>query len=103
MVSSEKISEDANAELKSILAGLCESVNEVKGTVDSFRDEIDVKGTMDSFRSEMKGDVKNLEAEMADAFSTEGLSKDEDNDALESNIMQGFKNEEIEREKVLTI
>ena len=40
---------------------------------------------------------------MADAFSTEGLSKDEDNDALESNIMQGFKNEEIEREKVLTI
>ena len=37
----------------------------------------DVKGTMDSLRGEMKGDVKNLEAEMAHAFSKEGLSKEE--------------------------
>ena len=35
---SKKISEDANTELRSILAGLCESVKEVKGTMDSFRD-----------------------------------------------------------------
>ena len=73
MVSCEKISDDANAELKSTLAGFFESVKKVKRTEDNFRDVmkgtvIDVKETMGSFRSEM-GDVKNLEAEMADAFS----------------------------------
>ena len=49
MVSSEKISEDANVELKSILESLCESVNEVKGTVESFKDEIDGKRTCQEF------------------------------------------------------
>ena len=107
MVSCEKISDDANAELKSTLAGFFESVKKVKRTEDNFRDVmkgtvIDVKETMGSFRSEM-GDVKNLEAEMADASVIKDFPRRKDNDALESNIMQGFKNEEIEREKVLTI
>ena len=56
---SKKISEEANTEVQSILAGLCESMKDVKGTVN------EVKGTMQSFSGEMKGDVNNLEAKMA--------------------------------------
>ena len=46
---SKKISEEANEELQSILAGLCESmkdertVNEVKGTMQSFSGEMKQK------------------------------------------------------------
>ena len=62
---SKQISEDANAELKSSLDGLCESMKDVKGILDSFRCEMkgdvnEVEGTMDIFRGELEGDVKNL-------------------------------------------
>ena len=37
---SKKISEDSNAELKSLLAGLCKSMNEGEGTMDSVIGEV---------------------------------------------------------------
>ena len=73
---SKNISEDANADLKSILAGLCESMHDVEGTVN------EVKGTMESFSGEMRGGVKNLEAKIANAFNNEGLQRKPDHGAL---------------------
>ena len=92
----KQISGDATAELKSPLAGLCESMKDVDGTVN------DVEGTMESFRGEMKGDVKNLDAMLADAFNhEEGLQrKRRTMMPWRQKMMQGFNNEENERRKV---
>ena len=48
----------------------------------------------------MQGDVKNLETKMADAFGNDGLRRKRDKDAVESKMIQGFKDEEHERRTV---
>ena len=81
-----KISEGANVKIMMEITGLRGSMKQLKGT-------------MECVRGEMNGDVKSLEAKMADAFR-KGLQRKEDNDALETKMIPVFKNEENESRKV---
>ena len=60
-------------------------MSELFGSIREF------KRTVESFRGELKGDVKNLEAKMADGVRIERIQRKKDYDDLEAKTTNGFK------------